>query len=208
MSQQKVAPMKTKTNAARLAVLALSSVALLSGCSSSRPLDTFSLQPASGQVSKARKKNVQLLIPTPAALKALDSENIVISSAPGSIAYLDGAQWGDRLTNIVQTKLVQSFQNSGAFSGVGRPGDGLAINYQVLTELRSFGVQTYGSARTATVEIAVRILNDKNGEVKATRVFKSSSAVSGTGNAAYVKALNSAFDQVSNEIVSWTVSVL
>lgn len=180
---------------------------LLAGCTTT-PLDTFSLS-SSPQVQVSQKrKNVQILVPTPAALKALDSENIVIHDAPGSITYLKGAQWGDRLTNLVQARLVQAFENSNAVGGVGRPGDGLAINYQVQAELRDFGINASSSPQTAKIELAIRVLNDKTGEVRATRVFTSSAPVSGAGNKAYIRALDAGFSDVTRQIVAWVVSVI
>ncbi|MBB4094746.1 ABC transporter [Ochrobactrum pecoris] len=182
--------------------------ALLAGCGTTTPLDTFNLSAPQPGVTAPSRKNTQLLVPTPTALKALDSENIVVSSAPGSIEYLKGAQWGDRLTNIVQSRLVQAYENTGVFGGIGRPGDGLAINYQILTDVRMFGIQAYASPKLAVVELAVRLMNDKSGEVRATRVFRTAVPVSGTTNAAYVKALNAAFERTASEIVSWTVTAL
>ena len=186
---------------------ALGVTALLVGCASSTPLDTFSLSTSQVQVAQKRK-NVQILVPTPAALKALDSENIVIHDAPGSITYLKGAQWGDRLTNLVQARLVQAFENSDAVGGVGRPGDGLAINYQVQADLRDFGINASSSPQTARIELAVRVLNDKTGEVRATRVFTSTAPVSGAGNKAYIRALDAGFNDVTRQIVAWVVSVI
>lgn len=189
----------------RLAALGVT--AILAGCASSTPLDTFSLSTTQVQVAQKRK-NVQILVPTPAALKALDSENIVIHDAPGSITYLKGAQWGDRLTNLVQARLVQAFENSNAVGGVGRPGDGLAINYQVQADLRDFGITASSSPQTARIELAVRVLNDKTGEVRATRVFTSTAPVSGAGNKAYIRALDAGFNDVTRQIVAWVVSVI
>lgn len=172
------------------------------------PLDTFDLVASYPQVAASSRKNIQILIAVPAALKALDGENIVINTSPHEIEYLKGAQWGDRLPNIVQSRLVQAFESTGRLGGVGRPGDGLAINYQIITDIRSFGVDAFRSPRLAVVEIATKILNDKNGEVRSTRVFSAAVPVSGTGNAAYVKAINAAFDKVTGEIVGWTLSVI
>lgn len=180
----------------------------IAGCGTTTPLDTFNLSAPQPAVSNANRKNLQLLVPPPTALKALDSENIVVSSAPRSIEYLKGAQWGDRLTNIVQSRLVQAYENTGVFGGIGRPGDGLAINYQILTDLRSFGVQAYGSRTSGVVELAVRLMNDKTGEVRATRIFRNEVPVSGGSNSEYVKAINTAFDRTVSEIVAWTVSSL
>lgn len=180
----------------------------IAGCGTTTPLDTFNLSAPQPAVSSANRKNLQLLVPPPTALKAIDSENIVVSSAPRSIEYLKGAQWGDRLTNIVQSRLVQAYENTGVFGGVGRPGDGLAINYQILTDLRSFGIQAYGPGTSAVVELAVRLMNDKTGEVRATRIFRNEVPVSGGSNSDYVKAINTAFDRTLSEVVTWTVSSL
>jgi cholesterol transport system auxiliary component len=58
------------------------------------------------------------------------------------------------------------------------------------------------------VELAVKLMNDKNGEVRATRVVRTATPVSGATNAAYVKALDAAFERTASEIVSWTVTAL
>ena len=200
--------MKSRRALRRTASVSILFGLLLSGCGTTTPLDTFNLSAPQPNVTSPSSKNIQLLVPTPTALKALDSENIVVSSAPGSIEYLKGAQWGDRLTNIVQSRLVQAYENTGAFGGIGRPGDGLAINYQILTDLRMFGIQAYASPKLAVVELAVRLMNDKNGEVRATRVFRTVIPVGGATNAAYVKALDAAFERTASEIVTWTVTTL
>ena len=208
ISKASLIDMKSRRVLLRAASVPVALGLLLAGCGTTKPLDTFNLSAPQSGVTSPSRKNIQLLVPTPTALKALDSENIVVSSAPGSIEYLNGAQWGDRLTNIVQSRLVQAYENTGAFGGIGRPGDGLAINYQILTDLRMFGIQAYASPKLAVVELAVRLMNDKNGEVRATRVFRTAIPVSGTTNAAYVKALNEAFERTASEIVSWTVTAL
>lgn len=147
------------------------------------------------------------MIAEPSALKALDGENIVIKPAPGVIQYLKGAQWADRLPRIVQARLAETFQRSGSFAGVGKPGEGLAIDYQVIAEIRAFEIHVSGS-RQADVEIFVRLLNDRNGVVRASRSFEASTPVSGSGNDAYIKALDRAFGQVALDIVSWTDSLI
>jgi len=185
---------------------ALSGCALLPG-GGPAPLDTYELSaPAAGAAQKARNRT-QILIAEPSALKALDGENIVIKPAPGVIQYLKGAQWADRLPKIVQARLAQTFQRSGNFAGVGLPGEGLAIDYQVIAEVRAFEVRVDGGSN-AKVELFVRLLNDRNGTVRASRTFEASVPVSGSGNDAYVRALNSAFGQAATDIVNWTDTVI
>jgi cholesterol transport system auxiliary component len=183
----------------------------LSGCAliggGSTPLDTYEL--TAPQTSDLRRSRVQVLIAEPSALKALDGENIVIKPSAGSIQFLKGAQWADRLPRIVQARLAETFQSSGAFSGVGRPGEGLAIDYQVVAEVRKFEVRVDGGSR-AEVEIFVRLLNDRNGVVRAAKVFSASAPVSGGGaaNDAYVQALDAAFGAVATDVVTWAASLI
>src|SRR5690606_5385665 len=113
--------------------------------------------------STGRRSGSQILVAEPTALKALDSENIVIKPSPAVIQYLSGSQWADRLPRIVQARLAETFQRSGRI-GVGRPGEGLAIDYQLIIDIRSFEIRLDGGDR-ADIELYVRILNDRTGVV-------------------------------------------
>lgn len=191
----------------RTTVAALLITLSVSACASSKKLDTFDLSSASPSVTSPRKQGRQILIAAPSALKALDGENVVVRSGPNSISFLKGAQWADRLPNIVQSRLIQAFESTRRLGGVGRPGDGLAIDYQVISEIRTFDIDA-SAGETAVVELAIKILNDKNGTVRASRVFRSTSSVSGPGNESYVAALDRAFDSATGDIVTWTLSVI
>jgi cholesterol transport system auxiliary component len=54
----------------------------------------------------------------------------------------------------------------------------------------------------------VKLLNDRNGSVKAQEVFRASARVSGSGNANFVKALDQAFAAATRDIVAWTLKSL
>lgn len=196
----------------RLSACAAPIVLLLSGCAAlpgggPAALDTYDLKASAPQAAGGSRARTQVLIAEPAALKALDGENIVIRPAPGSIEFLGGAQWADRLPRIVQARLVEAFQSTGRLGGVGRPGEGLAIDYQIVTELRAFEVRVDGRPR-AEVRLHVKLLNDRNGTVRAARTFEAVSAVSGTGNASYVAALDRAFAEASGEVVAWALAAM
>lgn len=167
-------------------------------------LDTYYLTVTPPATQGRRLVRTQVLIAEPSAIKALDGQNIVIKPSAGVIEYLSGAQWADRLPKVVQTSLVEAFQRTGRLRGVGVPGEGLAIDYQVITEIRSFEVRVDGAAR-AEVDINVRLLNDRNGVVRASKSFTATVPAAGRGNEAFVAALNAAFDQVAGEIVGWAI---
>ena len=180
--------------------------ALLSGCGSKANNDTFDLS-LTPRADGPTVKNRQILVPEPTALKSLDSEQVVVRVSPSEIQYLSNSQWGDRLPRMVQSKLVQTFENTGKLGGVGKPGQGLAIDYQVVADIRAFEIDAR-SPKSARVEISVKILNDRNGSVKAQNVFKAQVPVSGDDNAKFIAAINNAFAQVGAQIVDWTLRSL
>jgi cholesterol transport system auxiliary component len=98
-------------------------------------------------------------------------------------------------------RLAQAFQNSARFKGVGLPGQGLAIDYQIVTEIRAFGIEA--GSNTATVAVAVKILNDRNGVVASERVFEARTVAAGSSNAAYIAAIDRAFESVARDVVAW-----
>ncbi len=194
----------TAARAALMAVLAATLAACGSGPAKN---DTFSLSATASAVEGPSARSRQILVQQPSALKALDSEQIVIRPSPSEIQYLAQSQWSDSLSKMVQAKLVQAFENTGRLGGVGMPGQGLAIDYQIVTDIRAFEVQTAG-ADAAVVEISAKLLNDRNGTVRAQKVFRATVPVGGTGNPAFVKALDAAFAAVTADIVGWTLGAI
>ncbi len=110
-------------------------------------------------------------LPEPTATRTLDSQQIVVKPTPQTIENLADSQWSDRLPRLVQLRLLQAFQNTGRIGAAGVPGQGLAIDYQVVTELRRFEI-AFQPGPTAVVEISVKALNDKTGVVRGSRVFQ------------------------------------
>jgi cholesterol transport system auxiliary component len=193
-----------EANAMSKALIALPLIALLlAGCGSKANNDTFDLS-ITPMANAPTAKSRQILVTEPTALKSLDSEQVVVRVSASEIQYLSKSQWGDRLPRMVQSKLVEAFENTGKLAGVGKPGQGLAIDFQVVTDIRAFEVDTSG-ADVAHVQISAKILNDRNGTVRAQRVFEASVPVRGADNAQFVAAINRAFAQVGAEIVDWTL---
>ena len=177
----------------------------LTACASSTPKDTFGLT-ATPSAAGPTRKGRQVLIANPVATQMLDSQNVVVHVSGQEYQFLGDSQWSDRLPKLVQLKLAQAFQNSGKVGGAGLPGDGLAIDEQVQTTINTFEISA--SEGMAVVDITARLLNDRNGQVRASKNFRAAVPVSGSGNKAYVAAMNSAFSQVSGALVAWALATM
>jgi cholesterol transport system auxiliary component len=192
----------------RLALLSVIG-ALLQGCAlvpggGPPPLDTYELSAADTGEGGVRRGGVQVLVTEPSALKSLDGQNIVVKPEPGVVQYLKGAQWADRLPKVVQARLAETLQKTGRLGGVGKPGEGLAIDYQIIAEIRAFEIRLDGNSR-AYVDLFVRLLNDRNGTVRAAREFDATAVVAGDGNDAFVSALDRAFGEAAAAIADWAI---
>lgn len=187
-------------------LLPLALALVLSGCSFFRgpPPETFDLTAPESIPAKGATA-AQILIPEPSALKALDSERIVVSTG-SRISYYPDAQWPDRLPRLFQAKAVQAFEQSRKARAVGRPGEGLSIDFQLLIDIRAFEFVSDGDGGTARVEISARILNDRNGRVVSSQILSAEAPVEKDRAASVVAGVDAALNEVLVELVSWTVS--
>ena len=186
----------------RLAAVALAA-ALLGGCTSmlrEAPMATYDLSAPQGFSGRAASGRGVLVIEEPTAIQTVDSNRMVARSG-GQISYVPGAQWTDRLPSLVQTRMVQAFENSGRIGSVGRSQDRLSGDYQLITDIRAFEIDV-GSGSTAQVEIAAKIV-DRSGRVRSGRVFSASAPASAITGPAASAALDQALGQVLVEMVGW-----
>ena len=185
-------------------------VGLMSSCALIKPApptpETYDISAPRSFSGLRSGTRAQILVKAPTSLKALNSQNIVVKPTSSVITYLKGAQWSDDLPKMVQTKLVETFENTGRTGAVAKPGDGLVIDYQILTAIRAFEVAVNGGGKTAVIEFSVRLLSDRNGRVIKSNVFRAAVPFSGSDNDDYVAALDRAFDKVATDIVIWVLT--
>lgn len=184
----------------------LAGLVALSGCAGGGSItNTYDLALPADVATLSGATPAQILIREPRALKALDAERIVIRPEPTEITYLGDAQFSDRLPVVVQARLIEAFERSDGARAVGAPGDGLLIDYTISTELRRFEILAYGSD-VAEIEISAKLINERNGRVVASEVFRSTSPTSANSPDRVAGALNAAFGTVVKDLVSWTYS--
>lgn len=179
-----------------LAILFLPSCALLKRPEA--PRQTYELTAPSNFSTQGGTRS-QLLVKKPNALKALDSDRIIVKADDGAISLLAGVQWVDTVPAMVQAKLVESFENTGRAGATAKPGDGLVIDHQLISDLRRFEIDR----GRAVIELSIKLLSDKSGQVLETRIFTATAPVAGTDAGDNARALNRAFDSLARDVVRW-----
>ena len=133
--------------------------ALTGACSSGPAPATFDLSAPTSRIRGAA--GVQVLVNEPAALQQLATQQILVKDASGSVSFIGGGQWADNLPRLIQTRLINTFENSSQLRGVSRPSSGAVADVQLISELRRFEIATPDNA--AVVEISVKIVSDRDG---------------------------------------------
>lgn len=192
-------------------VMAVSlSCMLLAGCIgrlvTSPPPNTYDLTgPAGVSTVRGKTGGPQILVPSPTALQILAGQRIVV--AHGSLlAFYPNAQYPDTLPNVLQARIIETFERSKLAHAAGRPGEGLSIDYQLLTDIRSFNIVVQNGGMEADVELSARIMNDRTGRVVDFKVFRAAVPIAADTAPAAVAGLNTALDQVLIEMADWVLT--
>ncbi len=145
----------------------------------------------------ANEPSGQLVVARPSAPVALETPRILVQAADGSLAPgFEDVQWGDNLPLLVQTKLIESFENAG-YSRVASDVSGLASDYQLMIELRAFRV-TAGDTPTADVDFTAK-LADAGGNIVAAKRFQASVPVAAMDATSAAAALSEAFGKAATD---------
>jgi cholesterol transport system auxiliary component len=181
--------------------LILSAGLLITACGGSAP-ETFDLSAAT--VPEAHRLRAQVAIREPVTSLDLDSQRILVRTSPETVAYLTGAQWADRLPTLIQTRLVQTFQNAHLLDSVGRAGAGFSSNFSLELDVRAFELDA--KRVQGVVDIAAKIVDDRGGRIVASRIFRMEVPSAGTSGVQASVALNTALSAVMTQIVAFTVA--
>jgi cholesterol transport system auxiliary component len=194
----------------RLALLA----PLLSACSNIIPgqgqaPQTYVLTPKSTFVAELPKVDWQLLVDTPVASAELDTTRIVLSRSPITIDYFGDAAWPERAPLMIQTLIVESFENTGKILAVGRETVGLRADYILKPELRHFqAVYGEGGAMPyAWVRLTVRMIKTPEGRIVAQDTFEAREPAERNAIEAVVLAFDEALGKVMKRLVAWTLAM-
>src|SRR5512134_241006 len=108
----------------------------LLGCAlaGSKPPATYDLVAPRSFAATPRPAPWQLVVYEPTAVHALETNRLMVRPRADQVSYYKGVAWSDRLPRLVQARIIETFQNSGAVKAVSSS----TGQYALATELRAF----------------------------------------------------------------------
>lgn len=152
----------------------------------------------------------QLIIEVPIAATGLDTTRISLQRDPMEHEYYAHAAWTDRAPTLVQTLIVESFENSGKIVAVGRESLGLRADFVLKSELREFQAEYYSpkgasNIPSAHVKLGVKLVQMPERSIVGSRNFESRITAKADTLEAIVEAFDVALGKVLKELVAWTL---
>ena len=141
------------------------------------------------------KVHWQLVVGTPVASADLDTTRIALTRSPGVIEYFAKGAWADNAPILLQDKLIESFEASGAIVAVGRDAVGLKPDYVLQSELRDFQAEVTAEAPVAHLRLAAKLVRMPDRRIVAT--IATEQKVPAAGNS--LPQIVDAFDRAASE---------
>jgi cholesterol transport system auxiliary component len=200
----------------RSVTLTVALSALLSACTGNLlpgagndPPSLYVLTPKTTFSKDLPKVAWQLTIPLPIADAALNTARITLRQNPISLEYYARANWVDTAPQMIQTLLVESFENSGKIIGVGRQSVTLRADYSLLTDLREFQAEYIGSGPPRVrVRLNAKLVKMPQRTILATETFEALEPAASSDLQAVVSAFDVALGKTLKRIVEWSLKAV
>ena len=152
----------------------------------------------------------QLVVEEPRAAGALATQSIAIRTDPVELQYFAGARWTERAPTLIQTLLVESFENTGKIVAVGREAIGLRSDYNLRSDLREFQAEydDPDSPPLIRVRINAKLIRQPRREIVASQTFEFTARAADNGTRAAIVAFDEALGKVLRRVVEWTLTTM
>ena len=191
--------------------LALPAAGLVGGCQvavpgQGPPPDLYRLTPKSTFPADLPKVDWQLVLETPLANAAIDTTRIALMQRPTQIEYYARSNWSDRAPAMIQTLMIESFENSNRIVAVGRDAVGLRADFVLKSELREFQAERFeGPTPQAHVAITARLVQMPRRAIIGSEGFEALMPAEADTMDAIISAFDEALGKVLRGLVGWTL---
>jgi len=196
-------------------------IVLLSGCASllpgAKPLgDLYDLTPKSTFQSGLPNVTWQVVVEEPFAASAVNTDRIALMPSLTEVRYYGDARWVDRAPRLVQTLLVESFENTNRIGAVGRQAIGLTSDFTIKSELREFQAEYFepaasepsepkGTGPRVMVRLNLKIVKEPDGLIVASKSFEKAVNIESDDMKLIVAGFDKALGRVLKKSIAWSL---
>lgn len=161
----------------------------------------------------------QLLVEVPQAQAGINTARIALRDSPIEMRYFELSNWTDLAPRMIQTLIVESFENSNRIIAVGREAVGLRADYVLKTELREFQAEfserlpqntEHGIGNVAPPTIRVRVnaklIKMPRRVIVASKTFEYQVDAAENSMEEIIGTFDSALGKTMRRLVEWTLT--
>jgi cholesterol transport system auxiliary component len=169
--------------------------------------DIYTLTPKNTFDSDLPTVKWQLVVDQPTAAGGLDTDRIAVHPDSTEIKYYAGARWTDRAPDMVQTLMLESFENTGKIVAVGKQTIGLRSDFNLVSDLREFQAEYKPGSQipSVRVQINVKIVKQPRQQIIASNNFERVVEAKSADIKDVVLAFDDALGKVLRRVVEWTL---
>lgn len=170
------------------------------------PPKLYVLTPKNTFSGNLPKVDWQLTIALPVADAALNTARIALRQNPISLEYYARANWVDTAPRMIQTLLVESFENSKSIVSIGRQSVTLRADYSLLTDMREFQAEYIGDGPPRIrIRLNAKMVRMPQRTILATQTFEFVEPAASSDLQAVVSAFDIALGKTLKRIVEWSL---
>ncbi len=152
----------------------------------------------------------QLVVEKPIAAGGLETFRIALKSNPLEFEYFADVRFTEIAPELVQTLLIESFENTERIVAVGRQAIGLRSDYNLKTELREFQAEYFDGARIPNIRVRInaKVVKQTQRTIIASRTFESRIRAADSSFPSVIAAFDEALGKVTKGVVEWTLTTM
>lgn len=184
----------------------------LAGCANlvpgqTPPPDLYRLTPKSTFREDLPPVDWQLVLETPVADAALNTTRIALMRSPMQVEYYARSSWTDRAPLMIQTLIIESFENSDRIVSVGREGIGLRSDFVLKSELRELQAEYFQGAQPLVhVSINAKLVAMPSRDIVASDSFEATVPAAADRMEDVIQGFDEALGKVLKRLVEWSIT--
>lgn len=195
----------------KFALLAIVAPISLSGCISllPKPGKPALIAPFAASPNVELRQNIgkSIIIDIPKLPDAMTKNDIMVRTADGALAYIDGVNLVASTPKAIQGLIIETFDRAGAFKLVGRDSTSVNADYFLALDVAKFELNepSWRKAGLAKVTISARLIKYSDRSALANKMFEITSDAKKGSPLEPAAALEKATQIAASNILDWVI---